>query len=378
MNIYENLGLKTIVNASDTYTRIGGSRMSENVLSAMCEAGRYFVDIVELNKTVSHEIATMTQNEAAFISSGGAACVVITASCLMVGNDFELASELPDTSRCSKNEIIVFENQTKIPMLPYWHLIELSGAKLVKVGASLDELEKAVCDRTAGMYFFAADVIYEEGLPPLKDVISLMHTLGVPIIVDAAAQLPPKSNLWYYTRDLGANGVIFSGGKFLAGPQSTGLFLGDKQIADRCYAFANPNVSIGRPYKVGKEEFIGIYTAMKEFIESDAEAVKRSQNKHLDLIEKSLLDCKDLQIRRSHQARLAQDAPMLIVDLPEGKTGADCSKFMLESCNPAIDIGHYLRGDDSGMESQIFINSINLRDGEPEYIAEILKAFLKY
>ncbi len=375
MSIYKELGLKTVINASDTYTRIGGSRMNQKTLDAMCDAAKSFVDITELSKAVSREIAKLTNNEAAFVSSGASACVVLTSAYLMTGNSQELIKMLPDTSKCEKNEIIVFDSQTKIPMLPYWHLIELSGAKLVRVGPDLESLKQAIGPKTAGMFFFLAD-IYEAGLPPIAEVIKVMNEHGVKIIIDAAAQLPPKSNLWYYTKDLGADGIIFSGGKFLMGPQSTGLFLGSKEIADGCYALTCPNLSVGRPYKVGKEEFAAIYTAVKQFVEIDAEDVKKVQNAHLDEIENVLVSCKNISVKRVHQGRLAQDEPMLVIDLPSGKDGAACAKYLYDNFDPAIDIGFFLPGDDSGTGQQVFINSINLRDGEPQFIAESLKLYL--
>ncbi len=377
MNIYKELGLKTIINASDTYTRIGGSRMTREVLKAMNEASEYFVDIVEMSKKINAEVAGMTHNEAAFISSGAGACMVLTASSLMTKGDPELVRILPDTSKCKQNEIIVFESQTQIPMLPYWHLIELSGAKLVKISSAIEDLNRAITDRTAGVYYFLAN-FYEKGLPPLKEIIQLCHDKNVRIVIDAAAQLPPKSNLWYYTRDLGADGIIFSGGKFLKGPQSTGLFLGSSEIADHCYCLSNPNVSIGRPYKVGKEEYAGIYQAIKQFVESDENEVKSIQNKNLDKIEEAIADCTELSVKRVHQGRLEQDEPMLIIDLPEGWTGSDCAKFMYEQCDPAIDIGCYKPDDPTGKSNQIFINSINLRDNELLYIADAIKRYISH
>ncbi|MEC8989701.1 MAG: aminotransferase class V-fold PLP-dependent enzyme [Candidatus Latescibacterota bacterium] len=52
---------------------------------------------------------------------------------------------------------------------------------------------------------------------------------GVPVIVDAAYEIPPK-NLWYYTKEVGVDAAIFSGGKALRGPSSTGLIVGRKEI----------------------------------------------------------------------------------------------------------------------------------------------------
>ena len=77
----------------------------------------------------------------------------------------------------------------------------------------------------------------------------------------AACSVPPRKNLWHYTRDLGADAFITSGGKAIHGPQSTGLVLGKSWMIEACKFHASPNLRIGRGMKVGKEEFAGIYTA---------------------------------------------------------------------------------------------------------------------
>ncbi|HBP37898.1 MAG TPA: hypothetical protein DD640_04000 [Clostridiales bacterium] len=373
MGIYQELGLKTIINASDTYTRIGGSRMSDGVLAAMCEAGQSFVDLVELAQKACQAIARMTQNESAFISSGAGACLVLTAAALITRGDPYLERELPDASRCAKNEIIIFAAQTAESMPGYWQLLGKSGASLVKIKSSLKSLRDAITGKTAGIYYFLGDR-YETGLPPLPDIIRAAHEREVPLIIDAAAQLPPKSNLWHYTRDLGADGIIFSGGKYLMGPQSTGLFLGKEEIARRCYALSNPNIIIGRPYKVGKEEYAAIYTAVKEFVAADEDQVRSCQNKHLDVIEQGIGQCPGIVISRVQHGRVGQDAPMLVIDLTNGKTARDCADFLSRQCDPAIDIG-YEKDVQPGQENRVLINSINLRENELYPIIRSLKRF---
>ena len=58
--------------------------------------------------------------------------------------------------------------------------------------------------------------------PPLESILAAAHARDIPVFVDAAAQLPPAENLWRFT-EMGADLVIFSGGKGLAGPQDSGL-----------------------------------------------------------------------------------------------------------------------------------------------------------
>lgn len=376
MSVYEELGIRLIVNASDTYTKIGGSRMSEAVLAAMQEAGRHFVDICELGEKVGAAIAGMTHNEAGFISSGCAACVVLASAALMAGGDARKGSALPDTDACERNEFVVFDVQTKIPALPYWRLIELSGAKLVRAEPTIGGLKQAIGAHCAGVWLFAGTQ-YEGGLPPFGEVIAAAHEMGVPVLVDAAAQIPPVSNLWYYTRDLGADGAVFSGGKFIMGPQSTGLFVGKAWIAKACRALSSPNVHIGRPYKVGKEEYAAFYAAVKQLMESDEAAVFACHNRLLDEVEQGLAGCAGLRIERLQQGRLGQCAPRLLIGLPQGKTGRNCSEFLYSQCDPAVDIGFFPPEDETGKADEIYINSINLQQGDPAYIVQCLCRYLR-
>ena len=66
--------------------------------------------------------------------------------------------------------------------------------------------------------------------------VALQH--GVPCFNDAAADVPPISNLWNYTQ-MGFDLVTFSGGKGLRGPQCSGLLLGRKDLIEaakkRCH-----------------------------------------------------------------------------------------------------------------------------------------------
>ena len=64
---------------------------------------------------------------------------------------------------------------------------------------------------------------------------------------------------------MGADLTIFSGGKGIRGPQSTGLILGRKDLIEACAMNASPNHGVGRPPKVGKEEIAGVVTALELF-----------------------------------------------------------------------------------------------------------------
>ena len=158
----------------------------------------------------------------------------------------------------------------------YDYAARQTGARLVEIGMAHAtqpwELDAALTARTACVLYFAG-AHYAVGALPLPEVIAAAHAHGVPVLVDAAAQIPPVTNLWHFTRDLGADIAIFSGGKGLRGPQSSGLVLGRADLVAACHANGNPNSAIGRPMKVGKEEMAGILAAVEWSLAQDETAI---------------------------------------------------------------------------------------------------------
>jgi L-seryl-tRNA(Ser) seleniumtransferase len=271
-------GVRPVVNASATLTALGGSLMPPSALKAMTEGAAHFVDLPELHDRVGERLAALTRNEAACVTSGAAAAITLTvASC--VG---EPAQAFPADA-----EVVMFTSQRN----GYDYAARLTGARIVEVGPSIEELRAALVRRPACVLWFAGAHYAADALP-IEDVIRVARELAstpgpagppaVPVIVDAAAQIPPVSSLWRFTTELGADAVIFSGGKGLRGPQSSGLVLGKRWIVDRCRAHASPNQQIGRGMKVGKEELLGLYAAVEWTLEQDEETLLASYEQIVD------------------------------------------------------------------------------------------------
>ena len=374
MNVYRKLGLKTIINASDCYTIIGGSRMDPKVLKAMVEAAEYFVDIDLLQEKVGGKIAELTRNEAAYVTSGAAAGVVLSAAACMTAEYPELINLLPNTAGFPKNEFIVFESQC-------WdasccHLIELSGGRLIKINSSIEILKSTINKKTAGIFFFAGS-IYEDNTPSIVEIIKAAKVKSIPVVVDAAACLPPVKNMWYYTRDLRADLVIFSGGKFIMGPQSAGLILGKRYLIEACCKNSNPNWMIGRPFKVGKEEMIAMLAAVEIFVKDDPTIRTEKFNKTLDYIEKNIYTLPGMKTIRTDTGTIGQAFPLLIIELPEGKDSVDCHNF-LRSCDPAIDIGYYIsEGDPRRNPRHVFVSPINLKEDEIDLVVAGIRKYFQ-
>ena len=275
MDIYQKLGVQPIINCATTYTRLGGSIMAPHVAQAMAESAGAFVNVFELQEAVGKRLAALTGNEAAYVSNGAAAALALATAAAVTGDDPALMARLPNNLDGMKNQVIVHRTQRN------WYdiAVRMTGVELVEIGHIMEtypwELDDAINDRTAAVVYFAGNHLNRNTLP-LEFVIERAHARGVPVIVDAAAQLPPVSNLWHFTRNLGADVAIFSGGKTLRGPQNSGLAVGTESMIQAMRLNGPPVQRIGRAMKVSKEAMIGLLTAVETFLETDhaAEALQ--------------------------------------------------------------------------------------------------------
>ncbi len=267
MSIYQDLGIRPIVNASATLTKLGGSRMPEEVLDAMHAAAGSFVDLPLFQTRVGDRIAELTRNDAAFVSSGAAGGIVLAVATFMAAPNAPDPMAYPTLKGITRNEAIVFASQRN----GYDFAILQTGASLVECDDSLESFESAITGRTACLVWFAGALAVKS--PPIEDVIAIAKKHGVPVLVDAAAQIPPVSNLWHYTKVLGCEGVVFSGGKGIRGPQAAGLVLGTRELIAGCRRLSSPTQGIGRPLKVGKEELAGMLAAVQYTLHQDEDAM---------------------------------------------------------------------------------------------------------
>jgi D-glucosaminate-6-phosphate ammonia-lyase len=286
--IYARLGVKRRINAAGTLTRLGGTLMAPEVLDAMRDAAQSSVDIGELQSAASRAIARATGAEAGLVTSGASAALTLAAASCLAGYDIVRMARLPDT-RDMPNEIVMIRTHRNA----YDHALRAAGATIVDIGHNdrgtgagvrgieAWEIEAAVGPRTAA-FCFAATAETKHDLPRVAETC---HRRGVPVIVDAAAQLPPSANLRAFIA-AGADLVVFSGGKAIGGPQSSGILAGRRDLVasallqqldmdvipqrwaapdfvDRAKVPAPPHHGIGRGFKVGKEEIVGLLVALE-------------------------------------------------------------------------------------------------------------------
>ena len=269
--VYARFGVTPVINAGGTHTTHGGSMMRPEVREAMSLAAESFVDLVELKRATGRFVAEITGAEAGMICSGAAGGLVLATAAVMTGTDPEKIAQLPNSTGM-KNEILMQRNNPS----GYTKCHEYAGATLTyagnESGATQDQLADAITDDTAA-------ILHTFAYGPARPGLTLPETVEVarnarnplPVIVDGAAMLPPKENLTKYISE-GADLVTFSGGKYIGGPQSAGLLAGRAELVEAALLNSGPGMAVGRPQKVGREELIGMATALQVFVESDDEA----------------------------------------------------------------------------------------------------------
>jgi len=281
MSVYKELGVKRVVNAAFALTRLGGSSLPKEVWDAMEEAGKSYVNMWDLLTRCGEIIAEGTGAEAAWVTSGGFAALVMSAAACMAGADPEKMRRLPDTTGM-KNEIIIQRNNR---LWVYDRAMEVAGAKFVYVGdevwgCGVDEFEAAMTDRTAAIHY-AFPTAPRRGVPALKDLLKVAHAHGVPVIIDAAGVTYPTSNFKMFA-DLKADLVCF-GGKYVHGPNATGFVIGRKDLIDAISlhsfigAESGPDETpgkwrgIGRGYKMDRQSIVGVTVAFQRWMKLDHE-----------------------------------------------------------------------------------------------------------
>lgn len=364
MGIYEELGVRPIINASATLTKLGGSRMPPEVVEAMAEASRCFIDLHELQRRVGERVAALTHNEAAYICTGAAAGLVLAMAACITGMEASVISRLPDLEGL-KNEVIIHRAHRN----GYDHAVRQVGIRVIEIGCNgettREELEAALSPQTAAIVWFQG-AMSGRGDLPLADVIAVAQAHDIPVIVDAAAQLPPVSNLWHFT-EMGASLVVFSGGKDLRGPQSSGLILGKRALIEACALNGSPNHSIGRPMKVGKEEMIGLLTAVERYLKLDHAAREQQCEQIVTDWNTTLSRLPGVTAQRDFPNEAGQPLPRTLVTVDASVAGIhrDAVLTRLQEGDPIIAVAA------SGTDS-FYLNPMTLEPGEEQIVQERL------
>lgn len=393
MSIYDDIGARTIINAKGPSTRVSGGLIAPEVMAAMKEAGEHCVDMAELQAAASGVIAEATGAEAGIVTAGAAAGILLGTAACVAGLDPSKMARLPDT-RGMKNEVIMVRSQRNF----YDHAARTAGVRIVEVGlpdrvagagvrdAEPWEIADAVTASTAAVLYVAGG----NARPPLEDVVRVAHTHQIPLIVDAAGQLPPVSNLRRFI-GTGADLVTFSGGKAIGGPQGSGILCGrrdlimsavlqnlDLDIAweqwtppesliDKHRLAGLPPHGIGRSCKVGKETIVGLLVALRRFV---AESDQTRQARWLGHIQRMAVATGTLR----HATAVVREggSPKFVVTLDPGfRMGGQEFCVALQNGNPGV----YCDSSQAAA-GVIGFSASCLREGDAEAIGRRLRELL--
>ena len=295
--IYSSLGVRRVITASGSTTAYGGSKTRPEIHDAMNKASRMMVSLDDLNRAASRIIAEATGAEAGFVASGAAGGLVLQAAAVIAGSDPAMMDRLPDSTGM-KNEIIIHKSHR----FPYDQCYTSVGAKFVEIGDGRRcqpwQLEAAFTENTAAVAYLFSPFITRRAIP-FPELCEIAHSHGVPVIVDAASMLPPRSNLRRFTAE-GADMVIYSGGKAVRGPQGTGILCGREDLIDAAFANAAPHQFIGRGMKVAKEEIVGLLRAIELFVSEDEEAEMALYRSKAQQVVDALAEVEGLRVTLEH------------------------------------------------------------------------------
>jgi L-seryl-tRNA(Ser) seleniumtransferase len=392
-SIYDELDVPTVLNAVGSHTRISGSLMRREAAEEMVRATEEFVHIGTLQGRASELISEATGAEAGLVTNGAAAGLTLAAAACIAGDDYTIMNRLPETNGVPDEIVIPRAHRNQ-----YDVAFRASGAQLVGVGLnelhpfedgseSVEpwELDGAITADTVAVAY----VDRPHNLLWLPQVVEIAHTNDVPVIVDAAAELPPSSNLTRYIDD-GADLVVFSGGKAIRGPQSSGMLAGrcdlvqsaalqmfptgvdestwepPEQLIDSDALPGMPRHGIGRGMKVGKEEIVGFVTALQLFLDEDDDEIMHQWYTRAKHMAGGLADVDAFDVTLTNTDDPAT-VSTVIVSVDAERSGPSALELVrtLREENPQVFVGegHVDRG--------VFtINAQHLTDDQADYVVD--------
>lgn len=361
MDIYRELGVRRVINAAATLTALGGSTMPREVLAAMNAAAQSHVDMRELHVKAGQVIAGLTRNEAAYVTGGCAAGISLAVLACAAGADPQRIARFPFGLDAPMHVVM-----HRVHRIPYDRAVELVGVRIREIGNVIQtfdwELDAAIDSGTCAVLWVAGNHLPPSAIP-LDRVVEIAHSRGVPVIVDAAAQLPPVSNLWSFTQGSGADLVLFSGGKGLRGPQASGLMLGRPDLIEAARANGSPNQHLARAMKVGKEEIAGLLAAVQRYVARNHEDDEAHWRECVDGWSEALCGMAGVAAAPSFPNEAGQPVPRLMITLDTSICGFGAEQLAswLWQGDPRIAV---LRGPGE----TIFVTPDTLADREEEPI----------
>ncbi len=330
-DLFKEFGIRTFINASGYFTSLSGSLMQHDAADAIRETATSFCRLEDVQDKVGERIASLLHAEAAMVTAGAFSALMLGMAGVLSGTDQKKVSQIPRLEGSGmKSEVILQKAHND----GYAHALTNCGVKLITV-ETIEELEKAISEKTAMMYF----INYQSSLGKIqhKEWLELARKHRIPTMIDMAADLPPKENLWKF-HDMGFDLVCVSGGKFMRGPQSTGILSGKKELIAAARMSAPPRGSnIGRGMKVNKEEIFGLYIALEHFINTDQEREWKLLEDRIAVIAKEAASVPGVKAELI-PLPLINRIPTLNISWDKSKIKLENLAAILRNGNPSIEV----------------------------------------
>ncbi len=343
-SLFHRLGTKPVINACGFYTDLGGSRLSPGVWAAMAEANQSFVRLTDLLDTSGQHIARLLGAEAARVTPGAAAAIMLGTAACLAGSDGTKSQQLPDTTGMKSEVLIQAGHRYK-----YDRQVGMTGARLVEVGSAngtrADQFEQALGDNTA-MVLHPAHLDGKPGTLSLEQVAAMAHKRGVPVFVDAAYMNYPTDLMAGYLKR-GGDMVAISA-KYFGGPNAGGFILARKDLIP---AIANVHftryesgkyLKYGRPLKMDRQTIVAVVVALEEWLKTDHKARFANYVHQVDLLKGKLAGLPGLTLSPmcfTMDERLIPDpVNCLVVEFDKAKSGLTAAQAAdkLAAGDPAI------------------------------------------
>ena len=315
-DVYRQLGIQPVINCRGTHTVIGASKMWPELHDAMAEASRHYVVLDELHDKIAARLAELMGCEDAMVTTGCAGAITLGTCACLTGMDSAKVRQLPDLTGMKSEAII-----QKIHRNGYDHAVRNAGLKIIEV-EGMEQMRNAVSGRTAMLYYLggeSGDSEWTTDPIPLQDCLALGRKAGFPVLVDAANMLPPWDNIRKLS-SLKTDLICLSGGKHIRGPQCSGILAGSRDLVRAARLNSSPHPdSLGRPFKVGREEIVGVWLAAEKYARLDFAALDRQNENQANYLASELEKIPGMQVshaphdrtRRVHRIRAEWDEKAL-------------------------------------------------------------------
>jgi D-glucosaminate-6-phosphate ammonia-lyase len=359
--IYQAIGVEPIINCRGTFTIIGGSIERPEVRAAMDAAAQVFVQYDELAFGAGKRLAELTGAEWGLVSAGCAAGMKhVTVACVTGGNPEKLI-RIPDLSGFEKTEVIIPRYSRNV----YDHALRNVGVKLITV-ESIEELSDAISSRAAMIYLMAGKESMS-GPMSLEAISKIAKPKNIPVMIDAAAEDLTIPNVHL---KMGADVVVYSGGKALCGPQCAGLVLGRKDLLMSAWQASAPHHGPGRDNKVGREETMGMVAAVEAWVKRDHAAEWKRWLSWLDSISKRVSSVESVKTTVIEPKDLSNRTPVLRVTWDASKlhiTGEEVAELFGRT-KPRIALG----GGTREGETFVTITTGQMQPGDEKIVSDRL------